>query len=399
MPSTYQLLLNGQAADPDLYTAVASLEVEESLDLPGAMQLDLPVNVTDSGDLSYVSDPRLQPFASLAVVVQPATDSAISGLGALLGGGTGAAGAQCIFDGYVLSHKLHLDRGTTNSTVAVWGQDASWLMNLEEKTREWLNVTDAEVANSIFGDYGINPDSGNTDDDSPSHTEDGHSLMQRGSDIQFLRTLARRNGKICRVACADQPGQRTGYFAKPDLSASPAVTLSLNDPLAWNINSIDLDWDATRPTSVIARQALFTDNSPDGVSGDTSDSGLALLGDRGLADFTGQSMTVMLAAPVDDAGELSLRAQALLRESLWFVKCQGEADLSRLGIVLRAGMIVSLSGAGTLHSGNYLVWSVRHAIKPDSYTMKFVLVRDAVGAAASGGSGLSGMVGQATSVL
>jgi len=87
-----------------------------------------------------------------------------------------------------------------------------------------------------------------------------------------------------------------------------------------------------------------------------------------------------------------------LRESLWFVKCSGEADLSRLGTVLRAGMIVSLSGAGSLHSGNYLVWSVRHTIKPDSYKMKFQLVRDAVGAA-GGADGLTSAAGQAAGAL
>jgi phage protein D len=397
MPAAYQLFFNGQSADPDMFAAITSLEVEESLDLPGAIQLSLPVDATDGGDLTYVADARLQPLVNLAVVVQPSGDSASSGLGALTGGGS-SAGAQCIFDGYILAHKLHLQKGTTNSTLAVWGQDSAWLMNLQEKTKEWLDMTDADVANSIFGDYGITPSSDNSDDDSPSHTEDGHSLMQRGTDIQFLRMLARRNGKICRVACADKPGERTGYFSKPSLSASPSVTLALNEPLAWNISALDLDWDGTLPTSVIARQAIFTDDSPGGVSGDTDDSGLSRLGDRGLAEFTGKPMTVLLAAPVDDAGELAMRARAVLRESLWFVKCSGEADLSRLGTVLRAGMIVSLSGAGSLHSGNYLVWSVRHTIKPDSYKMKFQLVRDAVGAA-GGADGLTSAAGQAAGAL
>jgi len=393
MGATYQLLLNGKAADPGFYTDLVSLEVEESMDLPGAVQLQLPVAATQSGDLTYVSDARLQPFSSLAVVVTPPTDSSSAGLSAVLDDGNGASGSQCIFDGYVLSQKLHLETGTTRSTLSVWGQDASWMMNLTEKTREWLDVTDAGVANSIFGDYGITPASDNTDDDSPSHTESGHSLMQCGSDIRFLRMLARRNGKFCRVVCADQPGQRTGYFAAPNVSGSPVVTLTLNDPQAWNIDSVDLDWDATRPTSVVARQALFTDDDPTGAVGDTSESGLSLMGSRGLADFTGNPMTVMLAAPVDDAGELSMRAAALLEESLWFVKCQGEADLSKLGVVLRAGVTVSLAGVGSLHSGTYLVWSVRHVITAQSYKMKFSLVRNAIGQPPTGGAGgLAAMV-------
>ena len=402
MPSTYQLLLNGQAADADLYTAVSSLEVEESLDLPGAVQLTVPVGRTPSGDLIYVSDSRFQPLVNLAVVVTPAAGSSAGSPTAALGaaasalgiGGSGSPGSQCIFDGFILAHKLHLETGNVNSTLSVWGQDASWLMNLQENVKEWVDVTDADIANTIFGDYDITPADENLADDSPSHTESGHSLMQRATDIQFLRTLARRNGKICRVACADRPGKRTGYFATPKLDGTPSAVLSLNDPEAWTVGTLDLSWDATLATAVIARQALFTDSDEDGVSAGTSDSGLPLLGDRGLAAFTGKPMTVLVSAPVDSAGELSLRARSLLRESGWFVRCEGEADIARLGVVLRAGAVVSVVGIGAIHSGSYLVWSVRHTITPDAHKMKFVLVRNAVGPALNGGAGgLAGLAG------
>ncbi len=404
MLSTYQLLLNGQSADAALYNAIASLEVEENIDLPGAVQLTLQVTRTDSGDLAYISDSLLQPLVNLAVVVVPVSASAggsaasaLSGAAsALRVGGGGGPGPQCIFDGYILSQKAHLETGVTNSTLTVWGQDASWLMNLEEKVKEWANVTDADVANAIFGDYGITPSPDNQSDDSPSHSSPAHSLMQRGSDIQFLRMLARRSGKFCRVSCADKPGQRTGYFATPQLSGDPAATLSLNNLQSWTVNAIDLSWDATLATAVTARQVVFSDSDEDGVSGDTSDAGLTKLGDRGLADFTGKPLTVYLAAPTDTAGDLVLRARALLRESAWFVRCEGETDVARLGAVLRVGAVVTLTGVGPLHSGKYLVWSVRHTLTPEAHKMKFVLARNAVGPAPSGGAGgLAGLLGQA----
>jgi phage protein D len=374
--STYNLLIDGTAADDTLVNAIAELEVEENADMPGAIALKVPVSATADGDLTYVADNRFRPFANLAVVATPE-----------------GSDQQCIFDGFLLSHKLHLQTGTTASTLEVWGQDASWLMNLEEKAHEWVDVTDADVANTVFGNYGITPADDNTQDDSPSHTESGHSLMQRATDIQFLRALARRNGKLCRVACAGQPGQRIGYFAKPNLDGDPSVTLTLNDPQAWTVNALDIEWDATRPTSVVARQALFTDNDANGVSADTSDSGLPALDQRGLADFSGHPITAMLTAPVDDAGELSLRAQSLLRESGNFVRCEGEADVARLGAVMRVGTVVQIDGIGSLHSGKYYVWSVRHTISADSHKMKFVLVRNAVGPPpSSGGSGLPGGV-------
>ena len=375
--STYRLVINGTQVNNDdpLYTAITSLDVEEHADLPAAIELHLPVDNSSSGDLTYVSDDRFKPFSNLAVVATP----------------TGGS-AECIFDGYVLSHKLQLKKGTTDSSLQVWGQDASWLMNLEEKVKEWVDVTDADVANSIFGDYGFSPSSDNTSDDSPTHTEDGHSLMQRGSDIQFLRNLARRNGKLCRVACTDTPGQRTGYFVKPNVDGDAIVTLTLNDPNTWTMDSLDFCWDVSRATSVVARQALFNDSDPDGASGDSSDSGLSLLDARGLSDFSGKTMTVILTAPVDDAQELTLRAQSLLQEGGWFVRCEGEVDVARLNAILRVGTVVQVNGAGALNSGKYFVWSVRHTITADAHKMKFVLVRNAVGPAPSGG-GLGSILG------
>lgn len=375
MASTFQLLLNGTAVEEELYSALSSLEVEENADLPGAIQLNLAVSRSEAEDLTFVNDVGLQPLANLAVVVAPEDQP-----------------DECIFDGYVLAHKLHLETGVTNSTLQVWGQDASWLMNLEEKTREWVDVTDASVANTIFSEYGIAPASENIEDDSPSHTEAGHSLMQRGSDIQFLRSLARRNGKLCRVVCTTTPGERSGYFASPKLEGAPILTLNLNDPEAWTVRALDFDWDVTRPSAVKASQATFNDNDEDGVSGDASDSELPLLDERSLMDFAGKPMTILLTAPVDDAGELQLRAKSLLRESGWFVRCEGEVDVSRLNAILRVGAVIQIEGVGSLNSGKYYVWSVRHTITAEAHKMKFTLVRNAVGPTLLESDGLLGGV-------
>src|SRR5262249_50825217 len=115
MPGTYQILLNGQPADRDLYTAVASLEVEESMDVPGAVQLTVPIARSSDGDLVYVSEGPLGPLVNLAVVATLGGGGAPGGAGgvaggAALGGASTVSQTQCIFDGYVLSHKIHLER-------------------------------------------------------------------------------------------------------------------------------------------------------------------------------------------------------------------------------------------------------------------------------------------------
>jgi hypothetical protein len=373
MSTLFDIVIGGASAT-DFDTDIVELEVEENADLPGAFSLTLPVTTTPAADYDTVSDLRLAPLSNIAVIAQAADGQ-----------------THCLIDGYILSQAIHLDTGTSQSTVKVWGQDASWLMNATERTREWVDVTDGSAANTIFGEYGVAPDPTNLDDDSPAHTADGASLMQRASDAQFLRTLARRSGKLFRVFCTDTPGQRTGFFAKPDITADPAVTLTLNDADAATVFALDISWDVMRPSAVTARQALFTDSDPDGAGGTVTDDGLPRMDQLGLADFAGSPLTALLTTTAADAGTLTQRADSLLREAGWFVRCQGSTDADRLGSILRAGTVAKIDAAGAMHSGNYLVWSVRHRITAEKHEMAFVLVRNAVGAAAPalpGGLGL-----------
>jgi hypothetical protein len=373
---SFSIVIGGTSAD-DLAASFNELEVEENVDTPGAFSLTLPVNVTSTGDYDVVNDSRLAPLSNVAIVATASDGN-----------------PQCLFDGYVLAQTAHLDTGTVASTLRVWGQDATWLMNTTEQVREWVDLTDGDVANSIFGNYGFTPDPTNLDDDSPAHTSDGATLMQRATDAQFLRLLARRNGKLFRVFCTDTPGMRTGYFALPSLDGEPAATLTLNDATAATVDSVDITWDVLRPSANLAKQTLFTDSDADGAGGTTSDSGLTLLEARGLSDFAGTTVTSLLTATVNDGEELTLRSQSVLIESGWFVRCTGSTDVNRLGSILRAGTVAQLNAAGSLHSGKYFVWSVRHRITMEKHTMDFVMLRNAVGASTSPGmlsSGLGGL--------
>jgi hypothetical protein len=363
MSSLFDIVIGGTSAK-DFDAGIVELEVEENADLPGAFSLTLPVATTSTGDYDTVSDSRLAPLSNIAVTAQAADGV-----------------THCLIDGYVLAQQIHLDTGTSNSTIKVWGQDASWLMNAAEQAKEWADVTDGAAANAIFGNYGITPDPSNLDDDSPAHTEDGATLMQRASDAQFLRALARRSGKLFRVFCTDTPGQRTGFFAAPNLSASPAVTLVLNDEKAANVAALEISLDVMRPSAVNAFQALFTDAAGDttGAGGNFTDDGLPAMSDQSLSALTQGPVTALLTTTAADAGTVTQRANSLLREAGWFVRCEGSTDASLLGSILRAGSVVALNAAGAIHSGNYLVWSVRHHITAEKHEMHFVLVRNAMG--------------------
>ena len=70
------------------------------------------------------------------------------------------------------------------------------------------------------------------------------------------------------------------------------------------------------------------------------------------------------------------------------------ADVERLGVVLRAGMLVALNGIGALQSGTWIVWTVRHRLTQDAHKMTFTLLRNAIGNPPSTNTGgLSALVG------
>lgn len=360
MTTAYQVLFGSVAADTSFYSKVSSIEVEENADLPGAIQIVLSL-ATASNDLTVLGDDHLQPYARIAVVT------------------TAGGSDACIFDGYVLSHKIRLDPGTTESTVRVWGQDVSCMMNLTDRARAWTS-TDGNTANTIFNEHSITPSDDNLTDDSSDYPLEKRVLMQRGTDAQFLRDRAHRAGKLFRVCCDARAGQNTGYFIKPKTTGDAIATLVMNPAVDANVGALDFEWDVARPTQVVANALFATKDASDGGK---QDSGLDLLDQRSLATFAGSAnaMTTRLTAAADSAGDLSARAAALLREAGWFVRCEGEVDLARLGKVLRAATLVQINGAGTLHSGKYFVWSVRHVITQESYRMRFTLVRNAIGAA------------------
>jgi hypothetical protein len=365
--ATIQLALGGTAVDPSFYDTIQLLEVEENADRPDSLLLRLPVNRNSSGDLTYVGDGQFDPNTNVTLVVTP----------------TGQ-GDQCVFDGFVLSWHLHLDRTSGSSTIDVWAQDASWLMSVSDTVREWTGMTDGEVANQIFSSYGFTPADGNTDDDSPQHDPDQHSLFQRGTDLQFLRGLARRNGKLCRVACTDTPGDRTGYFVTPDVDGDPVATISLVSPDTWSVDSLEFDWDVMRPIEVDASQVALDDSSDSGVDGNATDSGLDALDAQDYPTYSGATGTMVLTAAAD-APELTLRTTATLREAAWFVRCRCSTTVDRLGALPRVGSVLTIEGAGSLHSGNWFVWSVKSQITKDVVNLSFTLLRNAMGPAPSGG--------------
>ena len=146
-------MLGGAPGSRRCTTRSQLLEVEENADRPDALLMRLPVNRTSAGDLQFVGDGSFEPEHER---------DAWSSLP------TGQA-AQCIFDGYVLSWRLHLDRTSGASTIEVWAQDASWLMSSRRHRARVGGHDRRRGRQPDLLSLRLHAGRGNTDDDSPPH--------------------------------------------------------------------------------------------------------------------------------------------------------------------------------------------------------------------------------------
>ena len=188
-----------------------------------------------------------------------------------------------------------------------------------------------------------------------------------------MQQLARRNGFLFWLSC-DEFGLETAHFKRPPLDEVGDAELIINLDSS-NLSQLDIEWDVERPTSVESLQLDL--NMKNNIVGSASATPQTLLGDRGLADITGDTRSLYLTAPADDAGDLLARSEGALIESDWFIRATCQASFPVLRHPVRAHDVVNLRGAGSRHSGHYFVSAVRHVIEHASHRMEIELLRNA----------------------
>jgi phage protein D len=265
----------------------------------------------------------------------------------------------------------------------VRGSDVGVLLGLEEKVRAWPNLSDSDIAQQILAAYGCTVDAETT---APVRQENETLLVQRSTDADFLRALARRNGFEL-FASAGASGV-TCRFGPPKLDGRPQPDLAIRFGERSNLQSFDVTVAGVRPLVVDAAQ-LDAKTKQDGTAS-ASSSQLASLGRSGLQAVVGakldsavtplqaQGRLLLLAQPTADATELQAVASGVRDEAEWLIEARGEVNAEAYGAVLRAGRLVLVKGAGSRYSGKYYVTRVTHGVRGDgSYTQSFEARRNA----------------------
>jgi phage protein D len=377
MAKAYQIAFDGNAVDEDFYGDVVSLTVEQNTANASAFHLQLASRHQDDGSWTYLEDDRLALFSKVQVKVGFTGGGGLAGaLGGLLGGG--GDGLTTVFDGYITTVNLNLGSEPGASFLDVGGMDTSVLMSLEEKIATWPNMSDSDIVQQIVAQYGVPIQADST---ATVHQEDDTTVVQRATDIQFVRDLARRNGMEFYFE-TDDSGTVTGYFQAPQLDGTPQPDLAIQFGADGNLVSFSAHLSGQRPLNVKSVQMDVTANSPN--SAQVGDSQLSKLGDKDANDLIGgplgslvtpkdaPAQMLVLGTPTSDATEMQTLAQAARDEASWFITASGEINSDAYQTVLLPHRLVLVKGAGNTYSGKYYVTRVIHEIKHDgSYTQRF----------------------------
>jgi hypothetical protein len=335
--------------DPELVNAV-SIEVSERMGQATAYTLRYDLDIS-GGDIPLLTDSRLDQGSELSVMVSVDNTT------------------YCLVKGPVFSHNIHIKHGGAGSTLDIRGADTSVKMDRESGSAIWTDLTDSDAVQSILAKYGYTPDVEST---SAGHYEKKHTLIQRESDLSFVRRLARRNGFDFWISY-DSFGIETAHFKRPPLGESPSAQLVINLD-SPGTGALDIEWDVEHPTSIEGKQLDL--NTKADIDVTVQQSPQTLLGDLGLADITGDTRSVHLSAPADDSGDLRSRGEAAQIEADWFIHAGCQVKMADLGKLVRAHTVVEVRGAGSRHSGKYYVSSVKHKINPSDHIMEIELIRN-----------------------
>jgi phage protein D len=201
------------------------------------------------------------------------------------------------------------------------------------------------------------------------------TIVQRETDMQFLRRLALRNGYECFVE------DTTGYFRPPQVEAEPQPDLAVHLGTDTNVDWFTVQVNALSETDVAMFQLHRNDKSV--LSSLVQSSLEPALGAKRSADllppklkaarsFVGMNATTGLA-------EMDALCHGLFHRGAWFVTGEGVVDGNAYGHVLRPRRPVTIKGVGETYDGVYSVTHVTHSIDLDGYRQRFLVKRNGLG--------------------
>ena len=337
----------------DIYQDVVSLQVELDEEMMAMARLQLFIVQQEDGHWTHLDDEDFSLWNNLEVNAGFDDEMAL------------------LFSGPITHLKPIFDTDPSQCMLELWAMDKSVLLDREEKLKDWPDKKDSDIAQALFSEYGLRSE---IEDTAIIHDQAVSTIMQRETDMQFLKRLALRNGYECFVE------GDTAYFRPPQLDDEPQPVLSAHFGPDTTLSEFRLDVEAQAPSNVSLHQ--IDRMNKEVISVDITASEQTSFGSLSASDLLpigGDAAKGVLSRTVTSGEtEMTALAQGLFHRSEWFVSGEGAVDANIYRHVLMPRRSVTVRGVGERYSGVYYVTHVSHIFDRDGYRQGFRVKRNAM---------------------
>lgn len=351
----YRLYLNGTAATRDQLARFEDITIEQEMDKACYGRFQVPVCVCANGVWSGETDAFLQGMSRIRLELQIESGDWVP-----------------LIDGPIVNVEGAQLSEPGQSTLTLVVSDDSFYLHRDETVTSFEG-SDDEAASQIF-DQAPQIASMEIDAaDAPSNPGFTKTVL-RGTQMEFLQRLAKRQHMHAYVTAGSSPGQSVGHFKKDpdpkkDYGLAPMVLLGTD----VNIFSFHSTSKAGQAATFTSGRVNLKDRSTDTQTSNLSDVSLA-----GSSLPPGPTIKRLLRPGQEDALTLARAVQGASERSAYALRAKGEVMKGVYTSVLQPYQYVQVRGANGTLSGTWLLRQVTHTITRNSYGQSFQVTRNAV---------------------
>ena len=364
--SEIRLYFDNTPADDGQLGLFSQIKVDQAIGMAAEAELHLGLGTDDSGLWSHMEEDFVQVFSRVRIEVKIRNGDFVP-----------------LIDGPIVGQRFDLSGEPNSSTLVLIVQDDSILLNQEEEVVLYEEQSPDDIAQALFARYGLAAD---TDAVSTSSGGPARSTVQRGSAMQLLRELARRNGMFVYVKPGDSPGSSTGMFKQAVFTNGEYPDLLLMGA-DRNINTFSASFDGLRPLTARADNIDITNLNQ--LTSETEQSDIDPQGSTAVHAMVDAGKT-LLARTGSETSDLDAATLAAVNYSSWAYTASAEVVADNYAAVLTPYTLVKVVGVGGYLSGDWLISQVTHSITDESYRQQFTLRRNAGSGGVGGGGSLPG---------
>lgn len=362
MTVEYRAYFNARPADQAVLEQVRELRIDQAIGMAAEAEIELDIAADDNGAWSGVAADGFQPFERVRLEVKTFGDSDFVAL----------------IDGPIVGQRFVLAESSGQARMTLVVHDDSVLLNQEEEVQLFEELSASDIATQLYSAAGLTAEV-----DSVPVAAGGveRVVVQRGTAMQLLRDLARKNGLFAYVKPGATVGTSVGVFKGLELSRNVHPQLSLMGGRR-NIERFECEFDGLRPTHAAVSGINLTDKRV--LESESQQASLDPLGARHSHDIV-QVGNTLLARTREESADLDAAAQAVVDFSSWAYSAELEVSGDSYGAVLQPYEVVTVAGPGGYLGGDYLIGRVLHRVSSRGYLQQVSLRRNA---RSDGGGGL-----------